>query len=354
MDSLEELKQELELQKTAITNKGGVVQTAYTHPSPSEITAGINSISSPDLSLANATQNDVAQGKTFYAGDNTLKTGSFIQPDSTTFKEMFLYHNPDSTSTYYFTADTGVTSIRPYLFCQSPHKMQVTLVPSITEIGEYAFGECDDMTITNFNVLTNLQTVGDYAFYGAKNIDLEDLPNTVTSIGAYAFCNTGENSSKIIVGSNVATLGQQAFRSTTTKVEHDEFVSNSPYITTLPVYTVANRKFDCDFTVPSTVDIVGQYFNYGGCFKNIIFSQGVGFIYTFSFGAPSTDPVEFFNTQTVTFMDPDVPSMMTNTFADQYIGKVSFYVPDNSLDEYKSSSGLSKFNGYVYPMSQKP
>ena len=38
MNSLDQLKQELLTQKTAITNKGGTVTIAHTNPSPAEIT----------------------------------------------------------------------------------------------------------------------------------------------------------------------------------------------------------------------------------------------------------------------------------------------------------------------------
>lgn len=44
MDNLEILKQELLAQKAAIESKGGTVVVAENNPSPSEITAGINTI----------------------------------------------------------------------------------------------------------------------------------------------------------------------------------------------------------------------------------------------------------------------------------------------------------------------
>lgn len=44
MNSLEELKQQLLLQKQAIESKGGYVNVLGSNPSPAEITAGIKSI----------------------------------------------------------------------------------------------------------------------------------------------------------------------------------------------------------------------------------------------------------------------------------------------------------------------
>ena len=76
MSNIEILKNELISQKQAIEEKGGNVIVKNLNPSPSEITEGIKSISSVDLSLADATESDVKKGKTFYAMDTTLKVGT--------------------------------------------------------------------------------------------------------------------------------------------------------------------------------------------------------------------------------------------------------------------------------------
>lgn len=54
MNSIEELKEQLLLQKSAIEAKGGTVTVAGTNPSPAEITAGINTIPSASTTSANS------------------------------------------------------------------------------------------------------------------------------------------------------------------------------------------------------------------------------------------------------------------------------------------------------------
>lgn len=83
MESLEILKQELITQKAEIEQKGGTVIVGSLNPSPSEITAGIKTITVPDLTAATATAQDVAEGKTFYSGNNTIKVGTQIIPNLT-------------------------------------------------------------------------------------------------------------------------------------------------------------------------------------------------------------------------------------------------------------------------------
>ena len=78
MNSLEQLKKELILQKSEIENKGGSVSVANTNPSPSEITEGIKSIELTDFAKADASADDVLLGKKFYSGNKDLKVGSLV------------------------------------------------------------------------------------------------------------------------------------------------------------------------------------------------------------------------------------------------------------------------------------
>ncbi|MBQ3502885.1 MAG: hypothetical protein IJA72_04410 [Clostridia bacterium] len=80
MDSLNLLKQELINQKTLLDQKGFPVTTANTNPSPSEITSAIESIN-VNFALADASPQDVALGKTFYAQTGDLKTGTLDVED---------------------------------------------------------------------------------------------------------------------------------------------------------------------------------------------------------------------------------------------------------------------------------
>ena len=61
-------------------------------------------------------------------------------------------------------------------------------LPQITSIGNYAFKDCYSMIgKLNLSSLKNLEFIGDYAFYNCHNISSIDIPETVTSIGNYAF-----------------------------------------------------------------------------------------------------------------------------------------------------------------------
>lgn len=354
MDSLEELKQELKLQKTAIENKGGVVQTTYTHPSPSEITAGINTIEKIDTTLATATSNDVKNGKTFYAGNSTLKTGTYVAQDSQEFKDMYLFENPTSDTTFYYEPESYQTTIRPYLFCTSPHKMVVTLNSNIEEIGDCAFGYIDDLTVYGLENATSLTSVGNYALMNATNIDLGNLPSTLVTIGEGAFANAGTNSTNIVIPSAVTSAGVNSYANLNEiRSYHTNFNINSTSIQTLEENMLAYRMFNCDFYPPANIKTIKEKFNYGGSFNNITIPATVETLEIYCFFAKSSDPVELFNLETITFLSPEPPSIYYSLFANQVLGKAKMYVPDEGFDAYYTTTYLQLFRPYMYPLSEK-
>lgn len=354
MDSLEELKLELKLQKSAIESKGGVVQTAYTHPSPSEITTGINSIETINTAIATASSNDVKNGKTFYAGNSTLKTGTYVAQDSQAFKDMYLFENPNSESTFYYEPEAYQTTIRPYLFCTSPHKMVVTLNSNVVEIGDCAFAYIDDLTVNGLDSATSLTTIGNYALMNATNIDLGNLPSTLTTIKEGAFANAGTNSTNIVVPAAATTAGPYSYANMNeVRSYHSNFYFYSTAISVLEENMLTYRVFDCDFTPPSNIKIIKEKFNYGGSFNNITIPATVEEMEIYCFFAKTSDPEELFNLETITFLSPEPPSLYFSLFANQVVGNAKMYVPDEGFDEYYSNTYLQLFRPTMYPLSQK-
>ena len=87
----------------------------------------------------------------------------------------------------------------------------ITLPNSIESIGDYAFSNCKSMEL-DMSVLTNLKTIGEHAFSQCKTLDNITIGENMTSLGKSAFngCTNVKtinylainlvNSSKIIVG----------------------------------------------------------------------------------------------------------------------------------------------------------
>ena len=141
-----------------------------------------------------------------------------------------------------------MTSIGQYAFWGCSGLTSVTIPNGVTSIGNGAFSGCTQlnsvyisdlaawcgMTFTsttnplanganlylNGNLLTavtldNIETVGNYAFYGCTSIVQVEIPDTVATLGTYAFSNC-VNLQTATISRN--TLGSSAFRGCTSLV----------------------------------------------------------------------------------------------------------------------------------------
>ena len=61
----------------------------------------------------------------------------------------------------------------------------VTIPDSVTEIGSYAFYDCDNLT--SVTIGSGVTEIGGYAFYGCTSLASVTIPDSVTEIGKYAF-----------------------------------------------------------------------------------------------------------------------------------------------------------------------
>lgn len=75
---------------------------------------------------------------------------------------------------------------------------------SVTSIGEYAFYGCTNLT--SIELPNSVTSIGDYAFYGCSSLTSLEIPNSVTSIGWYAFRNCSSLTS-VSIPESVTTIG---------------------------------------------------------------------------------------------------------------------------------------------------
>lgn len=252
MNSLETLKQEILKQKTALESKGVTLTPANTNPSPSEITAGINSIIYADLGQATATEEDVATGKTFYSGDNTLKTGSGISKDSVARAVVCGVGSYDII----IPTDADCTSIRQYCFASDKnevgkscfHGHDITIPDNITVIYGYAFNNAnltgtltihsncmiEGVSVFMKTQITHLNFYG--RFYGnstcarcfseCPNLESITLVEGLTLIPHYTF-QRNPKLKKLVIPSTVTEVGNYFCRGNTV-MEYCKFLPITP------------------------------------------------------------------------------------------------------------------------------
>ncbi len=353
MESIELLKQEILNLKQEIENKGGVVSVSNLNPSPAEITAGIKSIKSPDFSFATALEEDVALGKTFYAGNNTLKTGT-----NTLNKDFVesMYLNKATDTVYNYTLPTDTITLRPYAFNRNPNTVNFTFNESIETIDIRAFEGVKNFNFVNFSGLQNIKALNDFCFSETtlNGIDLANLPASIEHIGLATFRNSIPENAQIRLPQNIKSVGNQAFYSETRVRCQDVDLSNYP-TTELASNLLYNLMFDCDLIIPEGITEIGLYFAYNACFHNIEIPSTVT---TISGNAFNQDTAETTASdlylKTITFKGETPPSIHKTSFSTLHTqNNIKIYVPDNAVDAYKAVSNFSAYKNYIYPISQK-
>ena len=354
MNNLEILKKELITQKQTIESLGGTVAVNNTNPSPTEITAGIKTLPIPDFSLANATESDVLQGKTFYAGDKNLKSGNFVDPTDK-FIHALCYMEGVKTSerAHTFQIPADFTSVRSYMCYKNSNNTTIQFHSGITEIGDYAFADTPNFTYVDFEKMTNLTSIGQYCFKDTSKFDLGNLPDGMVTLGTRSFYNSVKANTDIKIPISLVNLGSYSFYMSEPTICKNLILDTNTPIVSLTMSCFEYIYFDCDFTTPTSSTTIGSRFNYNGSFNNIILSEKCNQLGANCFNALSTIPLSDIKLKTVTFLKPTPPQTLPSTaFSSQALQNgLKIYVPDESLDAYKAKQAA--YANYMYPMSQK-
>lgn len=136
-------------------------------------------------------------------------------------------------------------------------------------IGECAFRSCSKLSRVEFlngKDSSRLKTIGGHAFFGTKLISF-DIPDTVESVGEYAFRNLGTLTS-ISVGSGVKTIGDYAFTNTNIKSVTLKNVQSLGIL----AFGSCNLLEEIYLLSPQKINIVGV--NASAPDQNVLFSSG--------------------------------------------------------------------------------
>ena len=154
-------------------------------------------------------------------------------------------------------------------------RTEYTIPNSVTTIGSYAFDDCSNLT--SVTIPNSVTTIGSYAFDDCSNLTSVTIPNSVTTIGKYAFSDCSGLTS-VTIGNSVTTIGGHAFsgcsgltsvtipNSVTTIGEYAfEFCSGLTSVT-IPnsVTTIGESAFSgcsslTSVTIPNSVTTIGKY-----------------------------------------------------------------------------------------------
>lgn len=288
------------------------------------------------------------------------------------------------------------------------------LSEGILSIGQSAFQQC--FLLESVTLPQSLKDIGVYAFSGCTILKKINFPPNITTIAMQAFQYCSSLEEVIITGLNISRINQYCFSSCTKlkKVTLSSSVReiwdysfdgctslaeiNLEYITTLRNYAFRGCSSLKHVSLPSLIEFV---YNHQLIFSNmnslesidfgdkvldfpeftinnapkltsLIFKEQVASFRNYSFsGMTGLKYLEFKRTtkfkistqafmgvsalQAVVLHTPIPPELINGSGVAPILGMPStckIYVPDSSVDAYKTASGWSLLSAYIRPMSE--
>ena len=258
------------------------------------------------------------------------------------------------------TIPNSVTSIGSYAFSHCSGLTSVTLGNSITSIGEYAFNRCTGLT--SVTIPNSVTTIDDFAFYGCTGLTSFHIPKSVKNIGSCPFGDTNistitiynNNSSFSVVDNVLYTKDLSVLVFYPPKKAELQFsIPNS--VTSIGDYAFENCTGLTFVTIPNSVTTIGEFaFRYcTGLTSTIIYSvTSIGirpwrhcdklrYLYLF----PSTPPTME--------TSPLEEVSIENYFSNEQYENVTLYVPKESVITYASTEPWRYFKNITYPIVEK-
>ena len=265
---------------------------------------------------------------------NCYSLSAITIPDSVTTLGHSCFGGCDSLSS--ITIPDSVTSLGDYCF-QSSSLSSITIGTGVTSLSYNCFNGC--VSLSSITIPDSVTTLGDSCFNGCRSLSSITIPDSVTSLGDGCFYSCYSLSS-ITIGTGVTSLSDSCFRSCTglTSIDIPDSVTSLVRSCFHNCYSLSSATIGTGVT---SIGINAFYYCTGLTSIDIPDSvTSLGFECFFGCTGLSS----------ITCLPTVPPTSGSNMFNNT--NNCPIYVPDDSVDTYKSS--WTEYSNRIYPISQKP
>ena len=246
---------------------------------------------------------------------------------------LIAYANASGTT---YTIPDSVTTIGDSAFSGCFNLTSITIPDSVTTIGGYAFNSCN--RLTSVTIGDSVTTIGDYAFRYCSSLTSVTIPDSVTTIGNSVF--EGCDSLAEFKGKFAADGGRCLIKDNTI-IAYAE-ASGATYTIPDSVTTIGDYAFcNCDsltsVTIPDSVTTIGDEAFYGcDSLTSVTIPDSVTSI--------GNEAFRYCDSLTSVYCEAATPPTLdgSSVFDDNAAGR-KIYVPAESVEEYKSAAGWSVY-----------
>ena len=219
--------------------------------------------------------------------------------------------------------------------------MNTTIPNSVTSIGNYAFYNCS--SLTSITIPNSVTSIDKYAFFGCRGLTSVTIGNGVTSIRGGAFYGCTSLTS-VTIPNSVTNIGEEAFRNCTSLTSIT--IPNS--VTSIDYYAFENCSSLTSITIPESVTRIEQSaFSDCNSLKTITIGSGITYIYRHAFSGSNSLESVLINVKVPLNIDEYCFSTYDKDSYSYGKTNATLYVPAGSKAAYEAASYWQDFKEIV-------